>query len=172
MLKNHDLSTEERQVHEYWMNRAIELAEQAAAIGEVPIGAIVVKDNQIIGQAYNLREKTMRATAHAELMAIEDANQRSNAWRLEGASLYVTLEPCPMCAGAIINARLKEVIYGASDPKAGCAGSLCNLLEDTRFNHQPQVISGIHTEKTGQLLSDFFQNLRQTKKSYKQSVDK
>lgn len=77
-----------------------------------------------------------------------------------------------MCAGAIINARLKEVIYGASDPKAGCAGSLCNLLEDTRFNHQPQVISGIHTEKTGQLLSDFFQNLRQTKKSYKQSVDK
>lgn len=172
MLNNHDLSTEERQVHEYWMNRAIELAEQAAAIGEVPIGAIVVKDNQIIGQAYNLREKTMRATAHAELMAIEDANQRSNAWRLEGASLYVTLEPCPMCAGAIINARLKEVIYGASDPKAGCAGSLCNLLEDTRFNHQPQVISGIHTEKTGQLLSDFFQNLRQTKKSYKQSVDK
>lgn len=172
MLNNHDLSTEERQVHEYWMNRAIELAEQAAAIGEVPIGAIVVKDNQIIGQAYNLREKTMRATAHAELMAIEDANQRSNAWRLEGASLYVTLEPCPMCAGAIINARLKEVIYGASDPKAGCAGSLCNLLEDIRFNHQPQVISGIHTEKTGQLLSDFFQKLRQTKKSYKQSVDK
>lgn len=171
MLTSRDLSTDERHVHEYWMDQAIELAKKAADIGEVPIGAIVVKDDQIIGQAYNLRETDCRATAHAELLAIESANQYLGAWRLEGASLYVTLEPCPMCAGAIINARIHQVIYGASDTKAGCGGSLCNLIEDERFNHQAQIIAGIRSQETGQLLSQFFKNLRQSKKSYKQAVD-
>lgn len=172
MIFSEDLSMEDRLYHEQWMDRALKLAQEAGRKGEVPIGAIIVQNQAVIGQAFNLREDANKATAHAELLAIEDANQRIGAWRLEGASLYVTLEPCPMCAGAIINARIKQVIYGASDPKAGCAGTLCNLIEDQRFNHQAEVIAGIKAQESGQLISRFFQELRQAKQAYQHAVDK
>lgn len=164
MIKAKELKKEELYLHEYWMQKALEEARKAEDIGEVPIGAILVKDQEIIGSAYNLREKNRQATAHAEVLAIQDANRKLGAWRLEGATLYVTLEPCPMCTGAIINARIDRLVYGASDPKAGCVGSLYNLLEDNRFNHQVEVISGVLAEETGQILSNFFQRLRQKKK--------
>ncbi|UPQ86492.1 tRNA adenosine(34) deaminase TadA [Ignavigranum ruoffiae] len=167
MRNFNDLSQEEQNIHQYWMSKAIEQAKLAQAMGEVPIGAIIVRDGEILGQAYNQRECTHQAVAHAEILAIQAANQTSQAWRLEGASLYVTLEPCPMCAGAIINARIKEVIYGAQDPKAGCVGSLYNLPEDERFNHRIQVIAGACADETAVLLSEFFQNLRNKRKKEK-----
>lgn len=161
------LSKEERAVHEFWMRHALALANQAEALGEVPIGAIIVLNNEIIGQGYNLRETQKSALAHAEILAIEDANKYQDAWRLEGASLYVTLEPCPMCAGALINARIDTIVYGASDIKAGCAGTLMNLPNDTRFNHQAHVIRGVLAEECGQKLSAFFKNLRRQRKEAK-----
>lgn len=162
---NLDLVQQER--HRYWMAKAIDQAKAAAELGEVPIGAIIVRDGEIIGQAANQREAAHQAIAHAEILAIQAANQAVGAWRLEGASLYVTLEPCPMCAGAIINARIKEVVYGASDPKAGCVGSLYNLLEDQRFNHQVEVIAGVCAQESGDILSNFFRNLREKRKAEK-----
>lgn len=149
----------------YWMGKALELAQEAGRLGEVPIGAIIVRDGHILGQGYNLREVNQDATAHAEIQAIRQANQNLAAWRLEGATLYVTLEPCPMCAGAIINARIHRLVYGASDPKGGCAGTLMNLLEDSPFNHQVQVESGVMEEACSQILTDFFRQLRQKKKA-------
>jgi tRNA(adenine34) deaminase len=147
--------------HETWMKLAIEEANKAGAIGEVPIGAIVVKDGEVIGRGHNLRETGMDPTAHAEMIAIREASQHLNAWRLSGCTLYVTLEPCPMCAGAIVQGRVDHVVYGAMDPKAGCAGTLFNLLEEPRFNHQPTVLAGILEQECGDLLRDFFRALRQ-----------
>ena len=152
------------QEDERWMREAILEAHKAGQLDEVPIGAIIVKDGQIIGRGYNVRETQHDATGHAEIQAIQDANKNLGAWRLEGATLYVTLEPCPMCAGAIINSRIQGLVYGASDPKAGCAGTLMNLLSDSRFNHQVQVTAGVLEDETGQLLRDFFRQLRQRRK--------
>ena len=118
------------------MKMAIAEAEKARTINEVPIGAIVVLDGQVIGAAHNLRETKQNAVAHAELLAIQAACDKVGTWRLECAELYVTLEPCAMCSGAIVLSRVKKVVYGAKDPKGGCAGSLMNLLEEERFNHQ------------------------------------
>ena len=146
--------------HEDWMKIAIEEAQKAGAIGEVPIGAIIVKDGEIIGRGFNLRETDHDPTAHAEMIAIREASQQMNAWRLSDCTLYVTLEPCPMCAGAIVQSRVAHVVYGANDPKAGCAGTLFNLLEEPRFNHQPTVIAGILEQQCGDLLRDFFRELR------------
>lgn len=153
--------------HDDWMNLAIYEALKAGAIGEVPIGAIVVKDDVIIGRGYNLRETGLDPTAHAEMIAIRQASQHLGAWRLSGCTLYVTLEPCPMCAGAIVQGRVDHVVYGASDPKAGCAGTLFNLLEEPRFNHQPTVLAGILEQECGDLLRDFFRSLRQRNASRK-----
>lgn len=153
--------------HDDWMNLAIYEALKAGAIGEVPIGAIVVKDDVIIGRGYNLRETGLDPTAHAEMIAIRQASQHLGAWRLSGCTLYVTLEPCPMCAGAIVQSRVDHVVYGASDPKAGCAGTLFNLLEEPRFNHQPTVLAGILEQECGDLLRDFFRTLRQRNASRK-----
>ncbi|PKY90479.1 tRNA adenosine(34) deaminase TadA [Falseniella ignava] len=147
-------------IHERWMRQALEEADKAEQLNEVPIGAIIVKDQQIIGRGYNVRETQHQATGHAEIQAIEDANRHQQAWRLEGATMYVTLEPCPMCAGALINSRIQTVVYGASDLKAGCAGTLMNLLQDDRFNHQVEVISGVLAEECGDKLSYFFRKLR------------
>ena len=155
--------------HEYWMARVLDLARQAADLGEVPIGAVLVRDGQLISQAYNLRELNHSATAHAEVLAIQAANQVLSAWRLSGTTLYVNLEPCAMCAGAIINSRVDRVVYAASDPKAGCAGSLMNLLGDERFNHQPEVVVGVLAEASQALLKDFFRQLRQRNKARKQA---
>lgn len=167
MFEAKDLDRQVREEHEYWMRIALEEARKAGDLGEVPIGAILVKDQEIIGLGYNLREINRQATAHAEILAIQDANRKLGAWRLEGATLYVTLEPCPMCSGAILNARIDRLVYGASDPKAGCVGSLYNMLEDNRFNHQVEVIAGVLAEETGQILTEFFRKLRQDKKKDK-----
>lgn len=147
-----------------YMEFAIEEAKKARSIDEVPIGAIIVLDGKIIAKASNRRETEQNATAHAEIIAIQDACRKLGTWRLENAELYVTLEPCPMCSGAIILSRIKKVVYGASDPKAGCAGTLMNLLADSRFNHQSEVVSGILAEECGELLSQFFRELRRKKK--------
>ena len=157
------------QEKEYWMRLAIEEAKKAHGLEEVPIGAIVVLDNEVIGRGYNLRETTQDATTHAEMIAIREACQKVGSWRLEEAQLYVTLEPCPMCSGAMILSRVKEVYFGAFDPKGGTAGTLMNLLEDERFNHQAFVEGGILEEDRGKLLTDFFRELRARKKKAKKS---
>ncbi|WP_034907395.1 tRNA adenosine(34) deaminase TadA [Eremococcus coleocola] len=153
--------------HETWMQEALKEADKALVLDEVPIGAVLVYQGQIVGRGHNVRESQERALGHAELMAIETANQQLGHWRLEEASLYVTLEPCPMCAGALMNCRIKEVIYGASDLKAGCAGTLMNLLEEDRFNHRAQVIQGVLEQECSHKLSQFFKDLRQRKKMAK-----
>ena len=149
--------------YHYWMREAIQEAQKAEAIGEVPIGAVVVWQNQIIGRGYNLRETTFDATAHAELIAIRQASEKLGAWRLLDCTLYVTLEPCPMCAGAIVQARVPTVVYGTTVPKAGCAGTLMNLLQEPRFNHRTEVIDGIAQEECAALLTNFFRKLRKNK---------
>ena len=149
---------------EGFMREAIKEAEKAKQLGEVPIGAVVVLDGEIIGRGHNERETTHDATTHAEMSAIRQANHHLKNWRLEDASLFVTLEPCPMCSGAIILSRVKEVYYGAADSKGGTAGTLMNLLEDERFNHQSQVEVGILEAECKALLQDFFRNLRKQRK--------
>ena len=142
-----------------YMKRAIELAKRAAELGEVPIGAVVVRNGEIIAEAYNLRETEKMATAHAELMAIEKACRAAGGWRLFGATLYVTLEPCPMCAGAIVNSRIDRVVFGASDKRFGACGSLFNI-NSYPLNHAFEIESGICEEECASLLSDFFKDLR------------
>ena len=141
------------------MGLALQEAEKAAALGEVPVGAVVAKDGQPGALAHNLRESGKHATYHAELRAIQQACQVLGGWRLWQCELFVTLEPCPMCSGAIINSRIKRVVYGASDPKAGCCGSLTDLFA-LPFNHHPQVESGLLAEECAGLLKDFFAALR------------
>lgn len=150
-----------------YMRVALEEAEKAKDKMEVPIGAVIVLNDEIIARAHNLRESKQSSTAHAELMAIEQACEKVGSWRLEDAVLYVTLEPCPMCSGAIILSRIKRVVYGASDPKAGCAGTFMNLLTDERFNHQCEVTSGLLEEECGEILTNFFKELRMRKKEEK-----
>jgi tRNA(adenine34) deaminase len=152
---------------EFYMNEAIIEAKKAAEAGEVPIGAIIVLNGDIIARAYNLRETEQSSIAHAEVLAINEACKKLGTWRLEEAELYVTLEPCPMCAGAIMLSRIKRVVYGAADPKGGCAGTFMNLLQDERFNHQSEVATGILKEECGSLLSEFFRVLRERKKQQK-----
>jgi tRNA(adenine34) deaminase len=145
---------------EIWMAEAIRQARLAEALGEVPIGAVIVRGGEIVGSGYNLRETRNDPTAHAEMIAIRQASERLGAWRLLGCTLYVTLEPCPMCAGAILQSRVERVVYGASDPKAGCAGTLMDLLQDDRFNHRSPWSSGVLQDKCAALLTDFFRRLR------------
>ena len=156
----------------YFMKLAIEEAKKAKEIQEVPIGAVVVVDGEVVSRAHNLRETEQRSIAHAELLAIDDACKKLGTWRLENATLYVTLEPCPMCAGAIVLSRVKRVVYGASDPKGGCAGTLMNLLTEERFNHQSEVVVGVLEEECGALLTNFFRELRKTRKKEKEKLDK
>ncbi|MGG1519759.1 tRNA adenosine(34) deaminase TadA [Paenibacillus oryzisoli] len=146
--------------HIPWMREAIAEALKAEAIREVPIGAVVVHQGQIIGRGHNLRETTLDPLAHAELIAIKQASEHLGAWRLLDCQLYVTLEPCPMCAGAIVQARVPQVIYGTIDPKAGCAGTLMNLLQESRFNHRVDVVSGVLQEECAAMLTQFFRKLR------------
>lgn len=152
------------------MQEAIKEAKKAEAIAEVPIGAVVVLDGQIIGRGHNLRETTQNATAHAEMAAIQMACAKLDNFRLEDAQLFVTLEPCPMCSGAILLSRIDEVYFGAYDPKGGTAGSLLNLLEDQRFNHWCYLESRVLEAECSDLLKTFFRNLRQRKKEEKQKA--
>lgn len=149
---------------EKYMKLAIEEARKAESAGEVPIGAVIVKDGNVLATAYNLRELEQQATAHAELLAVEEACKKTGFWRLNGCTLYVTLEPCAMCAGAIVLSRIERVVYGAADPKGGCAGTLMNLLQDERLNHQAEVTGGVLSEECGAMLSDFFRELRTIRK--------
>lgn len=144
---------------EEFMDQALALAAQAAAEGEVPVGCVIVRGGQIVGRGRNRRETAKTALGHAEIEAIADACRNLGGWRLWDCTLYVTLEPCPMCAGAIVNARIPRVVYGAADTKAGSCGSVCNLFS-MNFNHHPQVVSGIRQAECAALLREFFQNLR------------
>lgn len=148
-----------------YMELAVVQAIKAGEIGEVPIGAVLVHENEVIAQAFNLREALQTTASHAEMLVIDKANQQRSSWRLENCTLYVTLEPCPMCAGAILQSRISRVVFGAYDPKAGSAGSLVNLLEDSRFNHQVNVRGGVLEEVCGALLTNFFKQLRDKKKN-------
>lgn len=157
--------------HEPYMRQALREAEAAAAEDEVPIGAVIVHEAaaggpRIVAAAHNQREQLRDPTAHAEMLAITQAAQALNNWRLEQCTLYVTLEPCPMCAGAIVLARIPRVVYGARDPKAGAAESLYNLLNDARLNHRAEVVSGVLGERCGRLLSEFFAGKRQNRSPF------
>lgn len=145
--------------HEDYMREALSLAREAAQEGEVPVGCVIVKDGEIIGRGRNRREELQRTSSHAEMEAIAQANERLRSWRLDGCTLYVTLEPCPMCAGAIVNARIRRVVFGARDPKAGCFGSVSDFAA-LPFNHRPEVVGGVLAEACAAELSAFFQRLR------------
>lgn len=147
--------------HEYWMGKAIAEACKAQAKAEVPIGCVIVRQGRIIARAHNLRESTQDPAAHAELLAIRKAARKLDSWRLLDTTLYVTLEPCLMCMGAILLARIPTVVFGCFDPKAGAAGSLFDLSNDPRLNHRLELVSGIRAEECSQLLSGFFAALRQ-----------
>ncbi len=148
-------------VHEHYMRLALQEARQAAEEGEVPIGAIIVHGSQIVAAAHNQREQLRDPTAHAEMIAITQAAEALGSWRLVDCTLYVTLEPCPMCAGAIVQARIPWVVYAATDPKAGAVDTLYRLLNDARLNHQAQVVSGVLAQPCGAVLTDFFRRQRQ-----------
>lgn len=146
--------------HGMYMGLALDLAREAAAEGEVPVGAIVVRDGRVIGRGANRREQDGDPLAHAEILAIAEAAHSIGHWRLENTTLYATLEPCPMCAGAIVNARIPKVVYGCADPKAGAVRSLFTLLEDGRLNHRCEVVEGVRADECAALLTGFFEKLR------------
>jgi tRNA(adenine34) deaminase len=146
---------------ERFMREALALGQQAAEDGEVPVGCVIVHSGKIIARGHNQRELLQDPTAHAEMIAITQAAAALGSWRLEDTTLYVTLEPCPMCAGAIIQARIPRVVYGADDPKAGAAGSVVDIFGAGLFNHDVEVIAGVLADESARLLSDFFRDLRQ-----------
>lgn len=149
-------------MHEEYMRQALDLARQAAACGEVPVGCVIVKDGAVVGRGRNRREERQAAWSHAEMEAMAQANRALGTWRLDGCTLYVTLEPCPMCAGAILNARIPRVVYGAKDPKAGSCGSVCDLFAMS-YNHHPRAEQGLMEEACGRALQNFFRDLRRRK---------
>ena len=147
-----------------FMQEALKEARKAYDKEEVPIGAVIVKDDKVIARAHNLREIKKQACSHAEILAIQKACKKLDAWRLEDCDMYVTLEPCPMCTGACINARVGRVVFGAYDPKAGCCGTLYNLGKDRRFNHNMEIIGGVRETECGEMLTNFFKNIREGKR--------
>ena len=159
---------EKRPIHEKYMKDAIRQAKKAAALGEVPIGCVIVYEDKIIGRGYNRRMVDHSALAHAEIAAIKKACKRMGDWRLEECELYVTLEPCPMCAGAIVQARIPKVYIGSMNPKAGCAGSVLNLLDEKGFNHQVETEEGLLGEECSMMLKEFFKELREKRKKKKE----
>lgn len=156
--------------HEKFMKEAIRQAKKAYERMEVPIGCIIVYQDKIIARGYNRRNTDKNTTSHAEMNAIRKASRKLGDWRLEGCTMYVTLEPCPMCAGAIVQARIDRVVIGSMNPKAGCAGSVLNLLEMDGFNHRAEVVRGILEEECSQMLSSFFKELRNEKAKKKESM--
>ncbi len=150
-----------------YMKAAIREARKAYKLDEVPIGCVIVQDDKIIARGYNRRNTDKNTLAHAELSAIKKASKKTGDWRLEDCTMYVTLEPCQMCAGAIVQSRLGKVVIGSMNPKAGCAGSVLNLLQMKQFNHQVEIQTGVLQEECSAMLSEFFQELREKKKSAK-----
>ena len=157
-----------KSVEEKYMKEALKQAKKAYALGEVPIGCVIVHEGKIIGRGYNRRNTDKKSLAHAEITAINKASKVIGDWRLEECTLYVTLEPCQMCAGAIVQARIPEVVMGCMNPKAGCAGSILNILEMPQFNHQVKVERGVLKEECSEMLSAFFRRLRVVKKKKKE----
>ena len=152
---------------EKYMREAIRQAKKAYALEEVPIGCVIVYEDKIIGRGYNRRTIDKNTLAHAELQAIKKASKKMDDWRLDGCTMYVTLEPCQMCAGAIVQARIKRVVVGCMNPKAGCAGSILNLLEVEQFNHQAELTTGVLEEECSEMMSGFFKELRAKQKKMK-----
>ena len=152
--------------NEKYMREAIKQAKKAYAIGEVPIGCVIVYEGKIIGRGYNRRTIDKNPLAHAELIAIKKASKKMGDWRLEDCTLYVTLEPCQMCSGAIVQARMKKVVVGCMNPKAGCAGSILNLLQVEQFNHQVELEIGVLQEECSLMMKNFFKELRKAKKKH------
>ena len=150
----------ERPEDQVWMMEALAEARRAAGIGEVPIGAVVVREDELVGRGHNRREIDRDPLAHAELLAIREAASRLEGWRLEGCTMYVTLEPCAMCAGALVNSRVARLVYGAADPKAGYCGTLGNLVQDPRLNHRLEMTAGVLAGDSAELLREFFASLR------------
>jgi tRNA(adenine34) deaminase len=146
---------------EAYMREALELAARAGELGEVPVGAVAVFEGRVVGRGFNRRETERDPLAHAELLALGEAARALGAWRLSGVSVFVTLEPCAMCAGAMVQGRVDRLVFGARDPKAGAAGSLYNLLEEPRHNHRVQVTEGVLGEECGRILTEFFRRLRE-----------
>lgn len=167
-MKGNNPLTLDNFVTEKYMRLAIDEARAAATIDEVPIGAVVVHDGIVIGAGHNMREEFQQTPYHAEMLAIMEACDALHSWRLEDCDLYVTLEPCIMCSGAIINARIRHLYYGASDPKGGAVNSLYHLMEDSRLNHQVEVTAGLLGDECSQMLKDFFRNIRRRRKLEKQ----
>lgn len=158
-----ELQTEDCGQDEKFMKEAIKQAKKAAAIDEVPIGCVIVCDGKVIARGYNKRNTMKTTLAHAELLAIRKACKKLGDWRVENCTMYITLEPCQMCAGAIVQARIPRVVIGAMNKKAGCAGSILNLLEMKEFNHQVQVTRGVMEEVCSKMMSDFFREMRKKK---------
>ena len=157
---------------ERFMKEAIRQARKAYAIGEVPIGCVIVYEGRVIARGYNRRTIDKNTLAHAELLAIRKASRKLDDWRLEGCTMYVTLEPCQMCSGAIIQARIPKVVVGCMNPKAGCAGSILNLLDVPQFNHQAELVTGVLEEECSQMMKEFFKELRDKKKAAKNEEKK
>lgn len=153
----------------YWMRYALKLAEKAEALGEVPVGAVIVADEQVIGEGWNLSINQHDPSAHAEMMAIRMAASHRKNYRVVDATLYVTLEPCPMCAGAIVHARIPKVVFGATDLKTGAAGSVMQLLQNAHLNHQTELVGGVLADECAATLSDFFRRRRAEKKALKKA---
>lgn len=154
---------------EIFMGKAIQQARKAYALNEVPIGCVIVYEGKIIARGYNRRNTDKNTLAHAEMQAIKKASKKLGDWRLEGCTMYITLEPCQMCAGAIVQARVSKVVIGSMNPKAGCAGSVLNLLQMKGFNHQVEIQQGVLEEECSQMLSGFFKELREKKSLEKQA---
>ena len=145
---------------EYFMKKALHQAKRAAAIGEIPIGCIIVRDGKVIARGFNQRRSRKTTLAHAEMIAIDRASRKLGDWRLEGCTMYVTLEPCQMCSGALVQSRIDRVVIGTMNPKAGCAGSILNILRMPEFNHQVEITGGVLQEECSAVLQDFFRDLR------------
>ncbi len=158
-----EMTPEERKLHEKYMDKAILQARRAYENGDVPIGCVIVYEGKIIARGFNKRNLKKTTLAHAEILAIEQASRKLGDWRLEECTMYVTLEPCQMCAGAIVQARIPNVVIGCMNPKAGCAGSIINLLDMKQFNHRVNVIRGIRQQECSDMMKNFFRDLRQGK---------
>ena len=164
LLKNNKTGEQEMNQDEKYMKEAIRQAKKAYALGEVPIGCVIVYEGKIIGRGYNRRTIDKNTLAHAELMAIKKASKKMDDWRLEDCTMYVTLEPCQMCSGAIVQSRMKKVVIGCMNPKAGCAGSILNLLQMEEFNHQVELEIGVLGEECSNMMTNFFKELREKKR--------
>lgn len=165
-LKEELEKNKQRKKDEKYMKMALKEAKRAYDLNEVPIGCVIVRDDKVIGKAYNKRNTDKNVLSHAELMAMQQACKKTGDWRLEDCTMYVTLEPCQMCSGAMVQARLKKVVIGSMNAKAGCAGSVLNILQMEQFNHQVEIEKGVLEEECSQILSSFFSDLRDQKKQF------